>query len=223
MGRVAEAVPTPDTTLIEAAANTAIKQALAFAIESTHDLQEAGEALRNIKTLRTRLEDAFRPTIKAAHQTHKVALAALATRDAVPAEAERIIKGKVGTYHAQQERIRQAEEVRLRDLARKEAEQRQLDEAARLDAEGHTEAAEEVFEQPVETPPVVVPSSVPKVDGVSTRKITRHRIVDASKIPRPYMKPNDQAIAAVGRALGAQASIDGVEFYQEDVVSVRGL
>lgn len=219
---VVEAAP-PDTTAIESQANAAIQRAKAFDIESADDLLEAGEALRKIKTLRARLEDAFRPTIKAAHQTHKVALAALATRDAVPAEAERIIKGKVGTYQAEQERIRRAEEDRLRKIAREEEEERQIAEAAQLEAEGEAEAAEEVVSRPVAPPPVVVASTVPKVAGVSTRQVTKHRIVDASKIPRPYMKPNEQAIAAVGRALGPQAKIEGVEFYQEDVVSVRGL
>lgn len=223
MDSVVEAVAPPDTTELESLTRTAIVRAKDFAITSNGTLQEAGEALRNIKTLRTRLGELFHPMIKAAHRTHKEAIAALSKLDAVPAEAERIIKGKVGTYQAEQERIRREEEDRLRELARKEAEQRQLDEATRLDAEGKTEAAEEVFERPVETPPVVAPSTVPKIDGVSTRKITRHRIVDAFKIPRPYMKPNDQAIAAVGRALGDQAKIEGVEFYQEDVVSVRGL
>lgn len=223
MDSVVEAVPPPDTTELESMTRTAIVRAKDFAIISNGDLQEAGETLRNIKTLRTRLEDAFRPTIKAAHRTHKEAIAALGKLDAVPAEAERIIKKKVGTYQAEQERIRQAEEIRQRELARKEEEQRQLEEAARLDAEGHTEAAEEVFERPVEAPPVVIPSTVPKVDGVSTRQVTKFRIVDPYKIPLQYMIPNEKAIGAHGRNLGSQASMPGVEFYQEDVVSVRGL
>jgi hypothetical protein len=62
----------------------------------------------------------------------------------------------------------------------------------------------------------------PKVEGVSLRKGWAFRIVDAAKIPRKYLVPDEKAIGGVVKALGQQARIPGVEVYRDTTVAASG-
>jgi len=86
------------------------------------------------------------------------------------AEAEAYIKPLIAQYNAEQERIRQEEEARLREEARKQEEERILREAAEAEKNGHKDEAEAIINEPVQVTPVIVPKSVPKVQGISFQK-----------------------------------------------------
>lgn len=59
------------------------------------------------------------------------------------------------------------------------------------------------------------------VSGVSVRSDRKFRIVDEAAIPRAYLSVDEKKIAAIIKALGEQANIPGIEFYEGTVVSVR--
>lgn len=59
------------------------------------------------------------------------------------------------------------------------------------------------------------------VSGVSVRADRKFRIVDEAAIPRAYLSVDEKKIAAIIKALGEQANIPGIEFYEGTVVSVR--
>lgn len=59
--------------------------------------------------------------------------------------------------------------------------------------------------------------------GVGMRSVWKFRIVDASKLPREYLTPDETKIGGVVRALKGDCQIEGVEVYEDKVVSGRSL
>jgi len=67
--------------------------------------------------------------------------------------------------------------------------------------------------------PVVVPTSIPKVEGVKLVTRWTFRVVDAALIPREFLVPDEKALQAIATAQHERASVAGVEFYSEQSVS----
>ena len=214
----------PDTTELVAEGQLVVTRAHEIVVDSAQTWTNAGEFLRSIKTVRQRIKDTFDEPINRAHLAHKAMLAAKVEHDEPLKSAEAVVKRKMGDYKAAEERLRQAEERRLREEAQREAEEQRLAEAARLEAEGRKAQADALLEVPVVAPPVVLPTQAPRSEGVSTRKVWKYRIVDPSVIPREWLIPDEKAIGAVVRTRGeaAKGAIPGVEVYSEDSVAVKG-
>ena len=207
---------------ITARALTIPKEAKALRVVDVVTYARAGEVLVAVKELRRQIDAAFNPIIQKAHETHREALAQKKKAEAPLVEAEGIIKPQIAAYQAEQERIRRAEEARIRAELAKAEEEARLQAAIEAEAEGRKEEAEEILEEPVQVAPVVLPKAMPKLEGVSTRKIWKYRIVDESKIPREYMMPDLAKIGGVARSLGDKARIPGVEIYPEAIVAAGG-
>jgi hypothetical protein len=189
------------------------------AITNNTDYTRAGEILLTIKEIRKKIEATFKPIKQKMDAAKKEVLDQERNADKPLAEAEAYIKPLIAGYLAEQERIRKAEEDRLREIARKEEEQRQFDAALAAEQSGNKEEAEAIMEAPVQAAPVVVPKSVPKVSGVAMTKQWKFRITDPNKIPREYLTVDEQKIGGVVRALKDQCRIPGVEVYSVDSVS----
>lgn len=98
----------------------------------------ASEGLRRVKAIRGEIEAIHGPAIEAAHAAHKAAIAAKKTLTDPLDAAERSVKSAISGYLAEQERLRVAEETRLRKEAeaKAEAERKRLaEEKAKADAE----------------------------------------------------------------------------------------
>jgi len=65
--------------------------------------------------------------------------------------------------------------------------------------------------------PVVVPSPVPKVEGLSFRTDWKWGGTDVSQVPREYMMLNEVAINGVVRAMKDKTNIPGIRVYPEQV------
>lgn len=183
------------------------------------DYSRAGEILLTIKGIRKKIEDTFKPIKQKMDAAKKEVLDQEKLADKPLAEAEAYIKPLIATYNAEQEKIRLAEEARLREIARQEEEERQLQEALAAEKAGDKEEAEAIIQAPVYVPPVVVPKVVPKVAGISMTKRWTYRIVDAAKIPREFLCPDEQKIGQYARAMKDSGKIAGIEIYSEDSVS----
>jgi hypothetical protein len=194
-------------------------RAKAITIQSNDDYIRAGEILLTIKELRKEINSFFDPICAKAFEAHKEAVAQKKRADAPLVEAEGIIKPRIAAWNAEQERIRKAEEDRLREEARKQEEERRLEDAILAEQSGNKEEAAAIMDTPVQAPVVVVPKSVPKVAGVAMTKQWKFRITDANKIPRQYLTVDEQKIGAIVRALKDQANIPGVEVFSVDSVS----
>lgn len=198
----------------------AIGRAASFEIADDLDNCCAGEVLRQIKTVLKEVDERFDKPIKDAHATHKSILALKKDITTPLIQSEAIYKRKMGDYRMEQEHKAREEADRLRKIEQEKAEAAKIEQAAKLESEGHNEEAQRVIESPVivQAPIVRVP---PKVEGVSTRKVWKYRIVDEIMIPRQFMEPDLKAIGSFARSMGAKAKIEGVEFYEDTSVAVR--
>lgn len=198
-----------------------VARANEMVVANSDDYQLAADLLRSIKTVRDNIAATFDEPIKAAHMAHKSMLEAKKKHEAPLSMAEVVVKGKMSRWTTEQERIRREQEAQLREQARREEEDRRLREAEELERQGEAEAAQELVSAPVATPTVVIPKSVPKVEGISTRRTWKFRIVNESIIPRDYLMPDEKKIGGVARSMGEAARIPGVEVYAEDTISGR--
>jgi len=133
-------------------------------------------------------------------------------------EKETFYKKEISTYALEQERIRKAEEDRLRAIAQKEEEERQLAAAVAAEQSGNKEEAEAIIEAPIQAAPVIVERTVPKVAGISMRENWKFRIVDEKKIPREFLKVDEVKIGGYVRSMKSAGNIPGVEIYNESTV-----
>lgn len=140
-----------------------------------------------------RRAEAAREAAEQRKRDEAAALEAKKLRDAQIAEAQKA--GEMGKREAAR-LAKQAEEERLAAMA--------------LAAKQAAETAANVQE-------VKVAPSVPKVAGIRARVNWKFRIVDASKLPRKYLMPDEVAIGQFVRELKQKGEVlPGIEAYSED-------
>lgn len=214
-------IATPDTKHVETQAHEIAAAAKSIQVADAGSYASAGEFLRRVKSARQVLAATFDGAIRKAHEAHKAMLAAKNMHDAPLTEAENLVKRKMSAWSQEQERIRREEEARLRQEALRRAEEERLAQAEALEAQGQQEAAEAILDVPVAAAPVVVPKSVPKVEGVYETKRWTFEVVNEDLIPREYMMPDTTKIGQYARMMGDKAQMPGVEFKQVTSQTVR--
>lgn len=221
----------------EARVSKVVGQAKDLTIVSAEDY-EFGCSFLTLLANRLKEADAtFDPSIKAAHQAHKEAVALKSRFTAQLLEAQVVVKRKISDWRAEQERLRVAEERRLMEEARQRQEAEALAQAAELEAQGERELATLVIEEAVNAPaPVVVQQSlIPKQEGISARvnwkwrfavgeDIGLRELVAAAATDErllAYLCVNEKAVGAVVRAQKGLTKIPGIEVYPDETVAVR--
>lgn len=197
------------------------EQAKQISIKTMDDYIRASEIMLTIKAIRKKITETFKPIKQKMDAAKQEVLDQERAADAPLKEAEALLSPQIITWNREQEKIRQAEEARLREIARKEEEERQLQEAILAEQSGQAEEAEAIISTPVQAAPVVVPKTVPKVQGMSIRENWKFRITNEKLIPREYLKVDEVKIGQVVRAMKSSANIPGIEAYNEGVVSGR--
>lgn len=212
---VNEMIPAPDEQAKTKIAPMAA-EALAFAKEVDIFCDAAyvivAKWLTEQKALRKEINETFDPSISAQLHALNVQRAAKNRYTKALDEAETIAKGKMGAWAEMQVRAKAERERKLRDEARRLAEVEKQAEVQRLLRANRVDAAAAVAAVPA-MPLAVIDDTpaVPKVDGISLRKDeVEWAIDDPSALPREYLKPDEQKIGAVVRALGLEARIPGV-------------
>jgi hypothetical protein len=183
--------------------------------------------LLGIKDLRKKIAETFDPHVRRAHEAHKALVKEKADAEAPLTQAEVILKGALTAYDREQERLRQEEQRRIDEAARREAERLALEQAAALEAEGHATGdaamvaeAHAIIDAPIAPVPMApAVKATPKVAGVALRKSWAFRIVNANLVPRQYHVIDESKIRGVVRSLGQAANIPGVEVYEETSVA----
>lgn len=211
----------PDTTQIAQRTTAVLDSARVLTIATAEDYSIGSKYLQAIKAMRDEIATAFDGSIKAAHQAHKTMIAAKRKYDDPLAEEDASLRRRMGSWQTEVERKRREEQERIRQEEQRKAEERRLAEAVKLEEQGRNEEAERLVEAPVQVVTPIVPTTVPKEEGVSSRRIWKFRIVDASLIPREYLMPCESAIRHLARTLKDQARLPGVEFYAEESIAVR--
>lgn len=200
-------------------------EARAFKITDATTMDAAGEFLRlRVKAVLKQADEAFDPIIKAAHEAHRTALAQKQKVTKPLLDAETALKREIAAYHARVQEAQRAEQRRLEAEAREREEERRLEEAAALEKMGRQQEAQAVIEAPVVVEPPKAPTPAPAAPkGVSVRKVYRFRITDPRAVKPDFLMPNEGAIGALVKQMGAAAAavVGGIEVYEEAVVSSR--
>jgi hypothetical protein len=202
-------------------------QARALTISDTATYQQACDFLLGVKALRAEIAETFDPHIGRAFEAHRALCREKKEAEAPLADAELIVKRALVTYDTAQERIRQEEQRRLQEQARREAEERQLMEAIALEEEakasgdaGLAMEAAAKLEEPIHTPAVAVAPTTPKVSGIAYRETWSGRltniaalIVYAASNPQfmGLLMINQPALNQLARSMKNQMRIPGVE------------
>jgi len=128
-----------ETTDVEKRAISIVDQAKAVKVTDSATYAAAGEIWKAIGEMMKEVDTAFDKNIKLWHEGHKNALADKARYWNPLDAAKRSIKQIMSTWDTEQERIRQAEQARLAEIARKEEEARRKAELDRIAAEAKAE------------------------------------------------------------------------------------
>jgi hypothetical protein len=183
-------------------------------VSTDEQFQSAGEQLKGIAQLRTRIESGIRPYIDFWHRGHKAHTQFLATLDGPLEARERSIKQGLARYQREKEEARRREEERLRreaevarqklqederkrremeaDAAKRKLEEEALAEAVAREAEGDHETAALILDHAVkqaETLPAPAPSvPIVLVAPVAQATAPKVRGVGFREVPRWRMK-----------------------------------
>lgn len=190
------AIVLPDIDAVTARGADLEARVNALKIVDNATLIEASELLKTIAAGRKAIEADFKPSKQAANALHKAITAQENKYDAPWATADQRVRKMISEYHTAEADKRRREEARLAEEARRRKEEEQLNQAIKLDAAGKTEEAAAVLDKPVVAPPVRLAGPV-KTAGVTMVTVTRYEIIDASKLNREFLVPDEKGIAAI--------------------------
>ena len=189
----------------------------ALVIDSPGMVELAAEDLAKIKTLRDTIE-VKRKEIGGPldQQVRRINLLFKELSNPL-GDADSIIREKVKDYRAA---VRQAEVERLA-AEREEARVREQERVQRMvDSPGK---AVEQPERPLilTVPPIEQPKSVATASGkLSGRMVWKFRVIDMAALPDQYKLVNEQMLRGLATSSKGSMEIPGVEFYQEEQLSV---
>ena len=225
----------PDTgKQLETKALTLSDQAAALVITDQPSYDYGVDLLRTVKAFRDKAEAELRPAIDAAHKAHKAILGVLQRVDVPLEKAERNIKSIMAAWTIEQERIRRAEEDRLR-LEQEKAREAEIEaqiEQAEAEGADQTEVLamiEQAAMAPAPPPPTVVPVYKPAA-GVAVRKTFAAEVTSLRQLIQHVAQHPDleYLLAAdlpklnqLARMQGAGLRIPGVRVIEKSSVAVR--
>lgn len=201
-------------------------------VTNGEDYQFASDFLKTIKEAQGKVKSFFEPMKKKAHATWK-AICNQENETLTPlVNAEKTIKNKMLDYRREEERRRLEEQRRLQA----EAEARAAKERERLRKQAEKLKTPELREQrfqeaeEIEAPVVIVNPEIPKIEGQSIRKVWKARVISKKDFIKAaaesenllgLVEINESALNKMAQALKGEIEIPGIEFYQEEILSMR--
>jgi hypothetical protein len=196
---------------------TVLAQADEIKIYTPDDYMAAKSFWAQVRQLRAKVKETFQPLVDQAHRMHKDAISKRDEFDKPLEGAEKKIKTTMEAYDREQAGIRAEEEARLREIARKQAEEKRLEEAAALEKMGLNEQASAILDAPIKTVAPALPKQERQAGDPIFRTVWKYRITNPDLVPREYLRIDDTKIGGVVRALKDATNIPGVEAYAERV------
>lgn len=222
-------IATPEEAEIKDDVTNVERMANEIVIHSDEDLQKAVDFVKTIKESASKVTEFFEPMKKSAYEAHKSVCNREKDMLKPLQAAEKEVKGKIGDWTREQDRIRREKEEEMRRQAEAES-ARKLEEAAKLEAEGKKEEAEAALQDAQYTEEaarnMTVASAIPKVNGLSTTKAWEITDVDAAKVPIEIngieIRPVDTgAVMKLIKMSKGKAVIPGITYKETTQVSVR--
>lgn len=202
-----------------------LTRAQEFEIETLQDYEASGSFLSTLEERQKKVAQFFDEPAKQANNVHKFITSLRATLVAPYQQAINLVKSRRSTFRQEEERKRLVLEEQARAKAKLEHESNAVEEAKQLAEIGETEAANIVLERAVNAPApaVVVPSVIPKQEGISVRKVWKYRVVNQDLHKREFLILDESKAGAIVTNLGpdAAAIVGGIEVYQVEVEVVR--
>lgn len=212
----------PDTRVIEKERNVFINQADALIVKDDKGYDDAGLLLHDLKSIRSRIAEMFSEPVLLAHKAHKSLTTLRNNCDAPFKLADQITRRKMADHDATRRHEQAAEEARLRECARKEAEDRRLEEAQAAEDDGATdEEVEAVLDAPIVQVAPILSAPLPKAEGISSRDNWKHTVVAPHVLPREWMIPDEKKLAAHAKSCRDTVPVAGVHFYNDPTIAVR--
>lgn len=209
-----------NTKEVETKALSIVEQAKLVKVVDSETYLQAGTFWQAIKAMIEEVKATFDPICEAAHKAHKTATAQRAKFLEPLEETSKAVKRLMAFYDAEQARKAKEEQDRLAAIARKEAEERQIQDALAAAESGDIEESESILNEPVVAPPVFVPKDVPKIQGGPVyREIWSAEVVDVvalcraiadGKASKELVTPNGPALNKMATALKSTLNIPGV-------------
>jgi len=213
---------------------TMVKSYENYTVVSQETYGDAGDILKAIKAKSKSLNELRKTLTKPLDESKKLIMAFFNKPLGFLTQAEKDIKSAMITWQQEQEAIRLAEEKRLADIQRKEADELQRKaniEMERINKLKTAKAKEAAQAKALELQakadavtscaPTKVANKVEAVAGISTRKVWKFKVVDANLIPREYMMPDEKFIGKMIEASKGSKPIAGIEIYSEDIIVAR--
>lgn len=231
MNAVAKIMPAvPDETKQEISNLAAvIARAEGFAIATNADYQSASDLLRDVKS-RGKALDEKRKAITAPLDAAKKATMDMfrPATDAI-GQIEGILKKKMGSFVAEQDRLRREAEAKAAEVARKEQEKLQA-KADKLREKGCGEKADALDMQAASTVAVAPLIEAPAASGAHVRKVWKARLTDKmalikavaeGKASPELLDYNESVGNGLAKALKSGMNVPGVEAYEDVQVVAR--
>lgn len=224
---------TPEAEQLQQETTGLLTQARQFKVANAEQFQQAGTELIRIKGVRKKIDEMFDPGIKKAHETHKEFVALKKTFTDPCDQTEMLIKRELSVYNEQQRRIAAEQEAKLRAIAEEQARkerERLLAQAVKADEKGQSEKAETLLDQAetvITLVPIVTPQ-VEKVQGISSRKVWKARIVNEQLVPAYHngveiRKIQQGQLDRIAQMTAGNTQIQGIEFYPDEIISARAM
>lgn len=212
---------------IESKALAIPEQAKLITVTDNESMERANTFKLDIKAMMKEVDDFFKPMADKAFAAHRAITRKWNETKAPLKAADDHVTNQVKFYLAEVRRKQEAEEARLREIARKEEEERRLAEAEALEKEGRPEEAEEVLSEPITYVAPVVRIETPKVDNRMYRtqlKVrVKNRIVFLTSV-RPEVLIDclneaawstiESGLSRKAKALGRAFNMPGCEVYE---------
>ena len=212
---------------VESRALAIPEQAKLITVTDNESMEKANTFKLDIKAMIKEVDEFFKPMADKAFAAHRAITGKWNETKAPLKTADDHVTNQVKLYLAEVRRKQEAEEARLREIARKEEEERRLAEAEALEQEGRPEEANEILSEPITYVAPVVHIETPKVDNRMYRTQLKVRVKDRmaflAKCPPDVllMCLNEAAWSTIesglsrkAKALGKAFSMQGTELYE---------
>ena len=205
---------------VESRALAIPEQAKLITVTDNESMEKANTFKLDIKAMMKEVDEFFKPMADKAFAAHRAITGKWNETKAPLKDADAHVTQQIKLYLAEVRRKQEAEEARLREIARKEEEERRLAEAEALEKEGRPEEAEEILSEPITYVAPVVHIETPKVDNRMYRTQLKVRVKDRiaflAKCPPDVllMCLNEAAWTTIESGLSRKAKALGRAFSQ---------
>lgn len=180
-----------------------VEQSKAIKVTDNDTYVSATEQVQALNSVVETIEELYKPFADALYKAHRT-VTGLRSGNLKAAEAEvKRLKLEREQYAAEQERQRREAAAKAQQEAYEREQARLIEEARQAAAAGDSVTAEAILEEAVtvEVAPVVLPSTVPQVQGQSFRSVWEWELKDVTKLKPEFLTPKEKEIGALVRSM----------------------